>query len=158
MNSHILSQSSPTRVCKKKQPLDHRCRSTLPVQPASCHSKKACSVSTSGCCWMLRTEHAGRRQILGIFHLDLAGSSYCNAQCPPLCSPLSFQHKGHYDRQCRNTHQQETPERGVAIREGWSWLQKVPLTIKHRHKMPQNHTSNFDKIKSLHRCTRQIHI
>lgn len=45
--------------------------------------------------------------------------SYCNARYPPLCSPLSFQHKGHYDRQCHNTHQQETPgcshQRGLEL-------------------------------------------
>lgn len=193
MNSLLLSQSSSTRrphwtMDVVKQPS---------VQAAWCHSKKACSVSTSGCWWMLRTEHAGRRDILGMFQIPilldpggwfpdrtaevggfgchfkwywnclvkdvhtLCGGvlvfwhiSYCNARCPPLCSPLSFQHKGHYDRQCHNTHQQETPgrshERGLELSPKGS-VDQAPL---------EDATESYQTLIKSNLCssTRQMHI
>lgn len=70
--------------------------------------------------------------------------SCCNAiRCSPLCSPLSFQHQGHYDRQCHNTHQQETPG------------------CSHHHQAPrEDATESYQTLIKSNLCssTRQMHI
>lgn len=81
--------------------------------------------------------------------------SYCNARCPPLCSPLSFQHKGHYDRQCHNTHQQETP--GRSHQRG---LELSPKGSVDHQALLEDATESYQTLIKSNLCssTRQMHI